>query len=216
MIGVINMRKYNQAVLLVLFTAILSLSNTLFGADTNYQRKFLGDKNAKTTIYEFVSLSCIHCARFNNEVLPKIKTNYVDNGLVKIIFIDVPLGSEVNMFAHSLLYKTKNTSSFFNLASVIFKQQNKWVGASDGKKIIESYARLAGLSNDDILSASADMKLQNWLKSDAMALLNELNIQGTPTLIIAKSSSPIGDSKNIKLEGYKSYEEVKVAIDGIK
>ena len=44
------------------------------------QEKKIGDKEASIKIVEFASLTCGHCAKFHNEVFPKIKKNYIDNG----------------------------------------------------------------------------------------------------------------------------------------
>ena len=37
------------------------------------QEKKIGDKQASIKIVEFASLTCGHCAKFHNEVFPKIK-----------------------------------------------------------------------------------------------------------------------------------------------
>ena len=44
------------------------------------ENKSIGKKEAPIQMIEFASLTCGHCARFHNEVFPKIKKNYIDNG----------------------------------------------------------------------------------------------------------------------------------------
>jgi protein-disulfide isomerase len=46
----------------------------------------LGPANAPVTITEFASMTCPHCAAFNAEVFPKIKSTYIDTGKVRYIF----------------------------------------------------------------------------------------------------------------------------------
>ena len=36
-------------------------------------------------------MTCHHCSKFHNEVLPKIEEEFVKKGLVKFVFRDFPL-----------------------------------------------------------------------------------------------------------------------------
>ena len=55
------------------------------------QGKILGNPKAPVAIYEFSSYGCFHCADFHLQVLPEIKKNYIDKGLVRLVFIPFPL-----------------------------------------------------------------------------------------------------------------------------
>ena len=50
----------------------------------------LGDPSALVTVVEYASLTCGHCGAFHNQVLPEIKRDYVDKGLVKFYFRPFP------------------------------------------------------------------------------------------------------------------------------
>ena len=39
---------------------------------------------------EFASLTCGHCAKFHNEVFPKLKKDYIDNGKIYFTYQDFP------------------------------------------------------------------------------------------------------------------------------
>jgi protein-disulfide isomerase len=51
----------------------------------------LGKADAPITIIEYASLTCPHCAEFNKEVLPEVKTKYIETGKAKLIYRDFPL-----------------------------------------------------------------------------------------------------------------------------
>ncbi len=53
---------------------------------------FLGDKNAPVTMIEWSDYECPFCARFYQQTLPQIKSEYIDTGKVKLVYRDFPLG----------------------------------------------------------------------------------------------------------------------------
>jgi protein-disulfide isomerase len=57
---------------------------------------FNGDENAPVTIIEFSDYECPFCARFAQQTLPSIISNYVDTGKVKMHYRDFPLGFHQN------------------------------------------------------------------------------------------------------------------------
>ena len=46
----------------------------------------LGPADASVTITEYASMTCPHCAAFNEAVFPKIKSAYIDSGKVRYVF----------------------------------------------------------------------------------------------------------------------------------
>ena len=53
---------------------------------------FIGDKNAPVTMVEFSDYECPFCARFYQQTLPQIKSDYIGTGKVKFVYRDFPLG----------------------------------------------------------------------------------------------------------------------------
>ena len=70
----------------------------------------LGPADAKVTITEFASMTCPHCAAFNAEVFPKIKSEYIDTGKIRYVFREFPL--DIKAAAGSMLARciAKSTS----------------------------------------------------------------------------------------------------------
>jgi protein-disulfide isomerase len=52
----------------------------------------IGDVNAPVTIVEYSDYECPFCAKFYSESYGKLKTEYIDTGLVRLVFKDFPLG----------------------------------------------------------------------------------------------------------------------------
>ncbi len=51
----------------------------------------MGAPTAPVTLIEYASLTCPHCAHFDEETFPKLKSEYIDRGLVKYVYRDFPL-----------------------------------------------------------------------------------------------------------------------------
>ena len=51
----------------------------------------MGSNDAPLTIVEFSDFECPYCRLFHEEVLPSLKREYIDTGLVRFIHKDLPL-----------------------------------------------------------------------------------------------------------------------------
>src|SRR6478752_7958683 len=83
---------------------------------------YLGKADAKVTVIEYASLSCPHCANFNKDVLPKIKAEYIDKGLVRWVFRDYPLNRPA--FQAAILAHCGSPMRYFGLVDTLFQSQD--------------------------------------------------------------------------------------------
>ena len=68
--------------------AVVLPSNIVINASQKYA---IGTANAPLTMYEYSSLGCPHCADFHLDVVPDLIKEYVNTGLLRIIFVNFPL-----------------------------------------------------------------------------------------------------------------------------
>jgi len=61
----------------------------------------LGASTASVIMVEYASMTCPHCAHFNDDVFPKIKLEYIDTGKVRYVFREFPL--DIKAAAASML-----------------------------------------------------------------------------------------------------------------
>ena len=84
----------------------------------------LGPANASVTITEFASMTCPHCAAFNEAVFPKIKSEYIDTGKVRYVFREFPL--DIKAAAGSMLARCiakDDAGKYFAVVDLLFRQQ---------------------------------------------------------------------------------------------
>ena len=78
--------KYAQLEEIILF-----FFKKRFISEIKIKPLYEGNVDAKVKIIVYESLTCGHCADFHKEVYPKLKKDFIDNGLVKIEFRSFPL-----------------------------------------------------------------------------------------------------------------------------
>lgn len=190
---------------LVLLFALVFAGSNLFAQETH--NRFLGKEDAPVTLYEFASIACVHCANFSENIMPKIKEKYIDTGKAKLVFMDVPFGGGVNLFSHSVLYKTKNNEEFFKLSAILLKNQMKLKSVND----VKTYAKLMGLSDKDLKEAESK-EFQEKLIKLSQNYLQTLKVEGTPTLFIVKTGEPLTAS-SVKLVGTPNFSAVEREVE---
>ena len=146
----------------------------------------LGPANATVTITEFASMTCPHCAAFNADVFPKIKSTYIDPGKIRYIFREFPL--DIKAAAGSMLARCiakDDSAKYFAVVDVLFKQQNDWAYAA--KSTTEGLSRIgkqAGLSQEQVDSCLKDQALLDKIAADQKYAADILKVNSTPTFFI--------------------------------
>lgn len=151
-------------------------------ADPRLQDMVIGKADAKITIIEYASLTCPHCATFHAEILPVLKTDYIDTGKAKLIFRDFPLDNLA--FAGAILARCGGPARYFTFLNVLFAQQRQWATASDPKAALTQIARLGGISAEQFDACLADKALGDYILNSRLEGNQKFNVNSTPTLII--------------------------------
>ncbi|MEK7673450.1 MAG: DsbA family protein [Patescibacteria group bacterium] len=85
----------------------------------------LGDKDAPITIVEFSDYECPYCGAFYNDAYPKIRSEYIDTGKVKLVFRDYPLSFHPNAYPAALFAECvrdqKGDGAYFAVHDQIFE-----------------------------------------------------------------------------------------------
>jgi protein-disulfide isomerase len=153
----------------------------------------MGAPLAPVTVIEYASPSCPHCARFDAEVLPLLKRNYIDRGKVLFVFRVFPR-QPVDGAAEGLA-RCVPPDRYFDAIAFLFRTQHAWdpeLGVSDVHGALLKIARSMGLGAphaDMCMSDKANAERLNRSEADAV---REYGIHGTPTLVINGRAQPAG------------------------
>jgi protein-disulfide isomerase len=144
----------------------------------------LGPANAPVTITEYASMTCPHCAAFNEQVFPKIKSEYIDTGKVRYVFREFPL--DIKAAAGSMLSRCiakGDPAKYFAVTDMLFRQQNDWV-MKNTTETLTRIGKQAGLSQQAVEDCLKDQALLDKIAADQKYASDVLKVDSTPTFFI--------------------------------
>lgn len=157
----------------------------------------LGPKDAAVTITEYASMTCPHCAAFNEQVFPKIKTEYIDTGKIRYVFREFPL--DIKAAAGSMLSRCiakDDAPKYFAVTDMLFRQQNDWV-VKNTTETLTRIGKQAGLTQQQVEACLKDQALLDKIAADQKYASDVLKVDSTPTFFI----------NGEKIKGEASFEE---------
>ena len=144
----------------------------------------LGPANAAVTITEYASMTCPHCAAFNAEVFPKIKSEYIDTGKVRYVFREFPL--DIKAAAGSMLARCiakDDAPKYFAVTDLLFRSQNDWV-VKNTTETLTRIGKQAGLSAPEVEACLKDQALLDKIAADQKYATDILKVNSTPTFFV--------------------------------
>lgn len=147
-----------------------------------YPERAMGKADAPVTMIEYSSLTCPHCAHFEVETLPRLKTDFIDTGKMQLIMRDYPLDKLA--LAAAMMARHAPEPMFFKLMSVLFENQVKWATADDPGAALRQYGILSGMSGDQVDAALQDKALLQAIMDVRKNASDVYGIDSTPSFVI--------------------------------
>jgi len=191
-----------KKLLLLLFIYFISVTN--INAET--VRIISGNKDAKTTIIVYESLTCSHCANFHKEIYPLLKKEYIDTGLAKIEFRHFPL--DVTAFNASKIAQCKNNLSTelgLKILESLYSNQQAWIKGNTIEEInknLKKFLKKEGF-NLDFEKCINNKEIEDFVLNDRIEGTKKFKINATPTIII----------NNKKFEKSLNYKNLKKSLE---
>lgn len=139
--------------------------------------------DAKVTVVEYASITCGHCAVWNEEVWPEFKTKYVDTKKVRYVFREFPTPPQDIAVAGFLIARCAGEDKYFDVMHDIMASQKEWAAGVPPRATLFRAAAAAGLSQEQteacIRDKAAIEEMSNRIKAGIDA-----GVTGTPTFII--------------------------------
>lgn len=151
------------------------------------EQPYIGNKDAPITIVEFSDYKCPACKRWNEEVLPELKREYLDTGKAVLYYVDYPFlapDSNLAALAGETLYQ-QNQEYFWTyhhkMSELQGKKDDTWATKAFILDLVHTY-----IPEADIKKFEQDLDNQTYsanVKKDLM-IVEHYQVRGTPTVFV--------------------------------
>jgi protein-disulfide isomerase len=163
----------------------------------------MGSDKAPVTIVEYASMTCPHCAHFDEVTFPEIKKRYIDTGKVRFIFREFPLDNlAAAAFMLARCAGETDSNKYFALVDTLFRQQNQWA-VQQPIPPLKAIAKQAGFTEASFNACLANQKILDSIESVRQRAVDAFKVKSTPTFFV--------NGKTV--EGALSIEEFAKIID---
>lgn len=183
-------------------------SNASGSGDIALTDMTIGSEDAPVTVVEYASWTCPACLQFHNDVMPMLRTDYVDQGHVKFVFREFPTPPANVSVAGFALARCAGENQYYSVIDDLFAAQTSILNlARTGGDIEGALRTLASsygiegqgfndcLNNEDVTYAISE----SVMKGDSQG------VNFTPTVFV----------NGAKLQGYewRTAEGMKALLD---
>jgi protein-disulfide isomerase len=142
----------------------------------------LGSPDAKVTMVEYASLTCPHCANFHINTLPALKSEYIDKGLLKLVYRDFPLDGLALRAA--MMAQCAGADRYFGYLELLFGRQVQWATAKDPLEGLAAIGKIGGMTDEEFKACLTDKTVEQKVLSSALEGEKTYAVRATPTLFI--------------------------------
>ncbi|MEJ5928119.1 thioredoxin domain-containing protein [Corynebacterium sp. H128] len=145
----------------------------------------IGAVDAPVVISEFSDFECPFCARYATETDPKIMSEYVDKGLVRIEWNDLPINGPAAEAAAKAGRAAAEQGKFNEFKNALFAEAAKKDGHPNfGEADFERFATEAGVPDMAKFKADAASDKYDGAISQAVQYGSGLGVNGTPAFLV--------------------------------
>jgi protein-disulfide isomerase len=150
----------------------------------------MGNDKAPVTVIEYASMTCPHCAHFQEATFPDLKKRYIDTGKVRYIFREFPLDSLATaafMLARCSGETDKN--KYFAMVDTLFRQQRQWAVEKPLPPLL-AIAKQAGFTEKTFNDCLSNQKLLENVEKIRGRAVDQFKVESTPTFFINGAKYP--------------------------
>jgi protein-disulfide isomerase len=144
----------------------------------------MGKADAPVTIVEYASMTCPHCAHFQETTFPELKKRYIDTGKVRYIFREFPLDNlAAAAFMLARCAGELDSAKYYAMIDTMFAQQQTWAVEKPIPPMM-AIAKQAGFTEKSFDECLANQKLLTGIEDVRQRGIKEFQVDSTPTFFI--------------------------------
>jgi protein-disulfide isomerase len=139
-------------------------------------------EGAKVTVIEYASVTCGHCAVWQEQVYPEFKAKYIDTNKIRFIFREFPTDPAPVAIAGFLMARCAGPDKYFPVIHEIMASQAEIFSGSP-RPVLLRIANGAGLSEEQFQACVTDEDAIKAMDTRIRTAL-DAGINGTPTFMV--------------------------------
>lgn len=169
-----------------------------------YTIRAIGDEDAPVVMQEFSSMTCPHCATFHSTKLQMLKKEYVEKGILRVVFRDYPLNKPA--LDAAIIARCFAPEKYYDFISVLFETQKEWAFGDSPEKLFQT-AKLAGLSDERLDACLNDKEALRFILMEMKDSGSKWKVESTPSFVFNDGAK--------SLKGNGSMAEFRTVIEGL-
>jgi protein-disulfide isomerase len=141
----------------------------------------IGSDKAPVTIIEYASMTCPHCAHFEETTLPELKKRYIDTGKVRYVMREFPL--DALAAAGFMLARCAGPDKYETVVETLFAKQPDWVVQQPIAPLM-AIAKQFGFTEESFNACLANQKVLDDIQAVRDHAVNKLAVNSTPTFFV--------------------------------
>lgn len=147
----------------------------------------IGSPYAPLTIVMYYSLTCPHCHDFQEKVLPEIKTEFIDKGLVRFVFRDFPT-DELALKGAKIAW-CMGKDRYLAIAKKLLATQNDWAPIDpaklkDAENALLKISRELAISDADYRKCLANKDVEDAILRTSFEAQKAHQIMAAPAFLV--------------------------------
>jgi len=141
----------------------------------------IGSDKAPVTIIEYASMTCPHCAHFEENTLPELKKRYIDTGKVRYMMREFPL--DALAAAGFMLARCAGKDKYEAVIETLFAKQSDWA-VQQPIEPLKAIAKQFGFTEESFSACLANQKVLDNIQTVRDHATQKLGVNSTPTFFI--------------------------------
>ena len=167
----------------------------------------MGEATAPVTIVEYASPTCPACKYFHDEILPELKTKYVDTGKVRFVYREYPVHQQLDVPAY-VLALCAGEDKFFDVLDDLFANQDGVIMAAQSGTLtvaLQTVGKRHGIDTPAQFQACMDNRdYRNVLSDKYQTATEKWEVDSTPTFIV-NGNKHLFEDKTRSVESFSKY-----------
>jgi len=148
--------------------------------------RVLGDSAAPVWVVFVGDFQCAHCKRWNDEVFPLIRSEYVATHRIRFAFLNMPKPEHLNAMPTALTAGCASAQSrFWETYAKIFETQHNWKDLPDARPYLDSLAIAAGADAPTLRFCTEAARATKFVNSD-VERNKAAGVDSVPTFFIGR------------------------------